>query len=156
GERSIVGTTDTDYSGPLERPRAESADVQYLLDRVNENLPAVRLDRADVISTYAGLRPLLLDGATPPSGASRHHHLFEARSVLLPITGGKLTPYRRMAKQVVDRLTRPRCRTRRIDLFASSSDDPLARFYGSESTIIRDRRPLLEGLPHVWGEVDFA
>ena len=152
--QAIVGTTDTDYSGPLDRPRAETADVDYLLDRVNANLPGVALTRADVLSTYAGLRPLLLDGADVPSKASREHHLYEDPSGLITITGGKLTTYRRMAKQVVDRLTRVRCRTRRIDLFATDATDPLARAYGSEAGRIADRTPLAQG--HVWGEVDFA
>jgi glycerol-3-phosphate dehydrogenase len=156
GAHAIVGTTDTDYSGPLDHPRAESADVDYLLDRVNANLPTVRLTRADVTSTYAGLRPLLLGGPGSPSKASREHHLFEDPSGLLTITGGKLTTYRLMARQVVDRLTRKRCRTQRIDLFATRSTDPLARFYGSEADQIRDRSPLIDGLPHAWGEVDFA
>lgn len=156
GDRAIVGTTDTDYQGALDRPCAEKDDIDYLLDRVNANLPAVRLSRADLISTYAGLRPLLVDGAASPWKVSREHHLVESDSGLITITGGKLTTYRLMAKQVVDRLSRTRCRTHRIDLFAASPGDPLARFYGSEAGEIRDRTPLVEGLPHVWGEVEFA
>jgi len=157
GAQAIVGTTDTDYAGPLDRPRADPDDVDYLLDRVNAHLPAVRLTRSDVTSTYAGLRPLLLGGAGSPSRTSREHHLFEDPSGLLTITGGKLTTYRLMAKEVVDRLTRTRCRTHQIPLFASApGPDPLTRFYGSEAPEIDDRRPLVDGLPHAWGEVDFA
>jgi glycerol-3-phosphate dehydrogenase len=156
GERTIVGTTDTEYSGSIDRPRAEPADVDYLLAVVNANLPGARLTRADVSSTYAGLRPLLLDGADVPSKASREHHLFESKSGLITITGGKLTTWRVMAKQVVDKLTRTRCRTHLIDLYSTEARDPLSRLYGSEAAKISDRRPLAEGMPHAWGEVDYA
>ncbi len=155
GDRAIVGTTDTDYEGPLDRPRAAGEDVRYLLDLVNACAPGIALGPADVLSSYAGLRPLLVDGAPVPSRASREHHVFESPSGLLTITGGKLTTYRLMAKEVVDRLTRRKSRTRKIDLFATEARDPLARLYGSEAPAIGGA-PLVEGLPHVWGEVDFA
>jgi glycerol-3-phosphate dehydrogenase len=156
GDRAIVGTTDVDYAGDLDRPRAEADDVDYLLRRVNDVLPGVGLSRSDVLSTYAGLRPLLLSGADVPSQASREHHLFESPSGLITITGGKLTTYRRMARQVVDLLTRVRSRTHRIDLFATDARDPLSRLYGSEAARILDHTPLVDGLPYSWGEVDFA
>jgi glycerol-3-phosphate dehydrogenase len=156
GEQAIVGTTDTDYSGPLERPRAEAADIDYLLAVVNSSLPGVRLKRSEVRSTYAGLRPLLLDGADVPSKASREHHLFESASGLITITGGKLTTWRLMAKQVVDRLTRTRCRTQTLDLYATDARDPLSRLYGSEAGRISDRKTLIDGLPYVWGEIHHA
>lgn len=156
GERAIVGTTDTDYAGPLDRPRAEKEDVAYLLDLVNAALPGAGLTRGDVLSSYAGLRPLLREDAAAPASLSREHHLFEDPSGLLTITGGKLTTYRRMAKQVVDRLTRRKCRTGEIDLYATEARDPLSRRYGSEAERIGDRTPMAEGLPYVWGEVDHA
>jgi glycerol-3-phosphate dehydrogenase len=156
GDRVLVGTTDTDYDGPLDRPRAEAADAEYLLGVVNACLPEVRLRREDVLSSYAGLRPLLLEGSDVPSKVSREHHLFESPSGLMTIMGGKLTTYRLMAKQVVDRLTRRKCKTQAIDLFAGGSEDPLGGFYGDEARHVRDRAPLVEGLPHVWGEVDYA
>jgi glycerol-3-phosphate dehydrogenase len=157
GDSAIVGTTDTDYTGPLDRPRAEPEDMAYLLERVNAFLPSVRLGAEDIRSTYAGLRPLLLDdGSSSPSRVPREHRIFESPSGLLSVTGGKLTTYRRMAKEVVDAITDRPCRTADIDLFASEAQDPLARFYGSEASRIVDRAPLLDGLPHVWGEVDYA
>ncbi|HXX93454.1 MAG TPA: glycerol-3-phosphate dehydrogenase/oxidase, partial [Planctomycetota bacterium] len=148
GPQAIIGTTDTEYDGPLDGPRAEPEDVDYLLDRVNACLPALDLTRADITSTYAGLRPLLVGGSGSPSRASREHHLFEDPNGLLTITGGKLTTYRRMAKEVVDRLTPERCRTHRIPLFpAEPGSDPLTGLYGSEAPEIGDRRPLMEGMP---------
>ena len=156
GDRAIVGTTDTDYGGPLDRPRAEAEDVAYLLALVNASLPSARLTGADVLSTYAGLRPLLRDDSAAPSSASREHHLFETPSGLLTITGGKLTTYRLMARQVVDRLTRVRGRTDKIDLFATDARDALSRRYGTEASRIADRTPMIDGLDYVWGEVDHA
>jgi len=156
GDHALVGTTDTDYEGSLESPRAEDQDIDYLLRVVNASLPEVRLARSDVTSTYAGLRPLLLDGANIPSKASREHHLFESPSGLITLTGGKLTTWRLMAKQVVDRLTRIRCRTQALELYATEARDPLSRLYGSAASEIVDRKPLLDGLPYVWGEVDHA
>jgi len=156
GDCTLVGTTDTDYFGPLSPLRAEPADIDYLLNVVNSNLPDARLTRGDVLSTYAGLRPLLLDGADVPSKASREHHLFESPSGLLTITGGKLTTWRLMAKEVVDKLTRARCRTHLLDLFATDARDSLSRRYGTEASSITDRTLLAEGLSHVWGEVDHA
>ena len=156
GDRAIVGTTDTDYGGSLDHPRAESVDVDYLLGVINANLPAVRLGRSDVTSSYAGLRPLLLDGADVPSKASREHHLFESPSGLITLTGGKLTTWRLMAKQLVDTLTKVRGRTQTLDLYATEARDPLSKRYGSAAVEILDRRPILDGLPYVWGEVDHA
>jgi glycerol-3-phosphate dehydrogenase len=156
GDRAIVGTTDTDYDGSLNAPRAEDRDIEYLLGVVNTNLPEVRLGRSDVTSSYAGLRPLLLDGADVPSKASREHHLFESPSGLITITGGKLTTWRVMAKQLVDRLTRVRCRTQTLDLYATDARDPLSRLYGSTAAEILVRKPLIDGLPYVWGEVEHA
>ncbi len=156
GDRAVIGTTDTEYAGDLDQPRAEIDDVAYLLNLANAHLPAARLTRGDIISTYAGLRPLLLDGSDAPSKASREHHLFEAKSGLITITGGKLTTYRRMAKQVVDSFSNRKCRTHEIDLFAAPPGDDVVRNYGSEAPRITDRRPIVGGLPWVWGEVDFA
>jgi glycerol-3-phosphate dehydrogenase len=156
GAHAIIGTTDTDYHGPLESPKAENSDIEYLLGVVNHNLPKVRLTRADIQSSYAGLRPLLLDGADVPSKASREHHLFESRSGLITLTGGKLTTWRLMAKQLVDELTRARCRTHKLDLFATDARDPLSRRYGTLASEIEDRKPLMDGLTYTWGEVDHA
>ena len=63
GERVILGTTDTDYDGPLENPSCDTADAQYVLDVVNESFPDAKLTQADIISTWAGLRPLVAGSA---------------------------------------------------------------------------------------------
>jgi glycerol-3-phosphate dehydrogenase len=107
GEHAYVGTTDTDFDGSPAEVRADAADVRYLLDSANGIFPGARLTEADVLSTWAGVRPLLAPrrGATTglTAGAtSREHEIWRDRSGLLNIAGGKLTTYRVMAKQVVD------------------------------------------------------
>jgi glycerol-3-phosphate dehydrogenase len=107
GEHAYVGTTDTDFAGSPAEVRAEEADVRYLLDSANALFPEARLTHADVLSTWAGVRPLLAPhvgaGAGLSAGAtSREHVVWRDRGGLLNIAGGKLTTYRVMAEQVVD------------------------------------------------------
>jgi glycerol-3-phosphate dehydrogenase len=168
GDRTIVGTTDTAYAGNLNDPRAEPADVRALLDRLNAHLPDARLTEADVVCTYAGLRPLVIDHSEMTSRASRDHHIIESRGGLVTITGGKLTTYRLMAKDVVDRLApHSQCSTDRIPLYAATAppagvaDDiaeHLLRAYGSESESIARRadasQRLTPGLPYSFAEID--
>lgn len=175
GEHDLIGTTDTDYSGALDRPRADADDIQYLFTLVEEAF-GVRLTQNDLISTYAGLRPLL---ATPkakdPSSVSRDYTILDTPSGVTLIAGGKLTTYRRMAAKVVDRilkelgLPRSKTRTARIPLFACTGPPPdslppqlfahLARNYGSEyRQVLSFRKPdrLDESLPHIAAEIDYA
>jgi glycerol-3-phosphate dehydrogenase len=106
-EHTIVGTTDTDYSGTPDAVRADAADVEYLLESLNFYFPAARLTERDVVSTFAGLRPLVA-GTKPeaPSEISREDELFESPSGLISLGGGKLTTYRRVAIKVIDRVAR--------------------------------------------------
>jgi glycerol-3-phosphate dehydrogenase len=106
-EHTIVGTTDTDFDGPPDAVTADDSDVEYLLETLNFHFPQARLEPDDVVSTFAGLRPLVA-GAHPeaPSEVSREDMLFESRSGLLSLGGGKLTTYRRIAVKVVDRIAR--------------------------------------------------
>jgi glycerol-3-phosphate dehydrogenase len=106
-DRVYAGTTDTPYSGKLEDPDVEPADRDYILAAIVRNFPTVT-DR-DVIASWAGLRPLLArddtgDGVTTQD-LSRRHAIFEDPPGLITITGGKLTTYRAMAEDVVDRIT---------------------------------------------------
>ena len=106
-EHTIVGTTDTDYDGAPDAVAADERDVEYLLETLNVHFPQARLKPHDVVSTCAGLRPLVA-GARPeaPSEVSREDALFESPSGLLSLGGGKLTTYRRVAIKVVDRIAR--------------------------------------------------
>jgi len=104
-ERSVLGTTDTDFEGTADDVAADAADVQYLCDSGNGYFPGANLQPEDVIATWAGLRPLI---APPPkvdgvdeSSVSREHEIFTRNDGLVIIAGGKLTTYRRMARETV-------------------------------------------------------
>ena len=102
--RTLVGTTDNDYEGDIEHPHPGDEDVEYLLDAVNDFF-GVELGRGDLVGAYAGVRPLIATGDPKKSvDISRKAELYETSSGMLTITGGKLTTWRRMAKQTVDRL----------------------------------------------------
>jgi len=117
GERVILGTTDTDYEGQIEAVRTETADVEYVLGVVNRAFPSAKLVEADVISHWAGLRPLIASKRGGPSDISRAHQIRMSQPGWIDVAGGKLTTYRLIAEQVVDRLLRhlgrkaPPCRT---------------------------------------------
>jgi len=99
---AIVGTTDTDYEGNVDQPAAEWEDVEYLLEALAYVFPGAQVGPEDVISTYAGLRPLLYaEGGT--YALSREHQILESPSGLITVAGGKLTTARLMAEQIVDR-----------------------------------------------------
>jgi glycerol-3-phosphate dehydrogenase len=111
GPRTVVGTTDTDWSpgaggAPVftDEIRARRADVEYILEAANHAFPPARLGPDDVVATTAGLRPLIAPSrsASTPSQTSREHELLREPDGLLTIVGGKLTTLRRMGEQVVD------------------------------------------------------
>lgn len=108
GDRAYAGTTDTPYEGDLDRPDVSDADRGYIVSAVAASFPGVTDD--DVVASWAGLRPLLAgtDGAAADAATrdlSRRHALFDRPAGLLTITGGKLTAYRAMAEEVVDRVS---------------------------------------------------
>ena len=105
GDLSYIGTTDTDEHASPDEVRATAHDVVYLLRSANAFFPHARLSPADVIASWAGLRPLLRPlRDVAPSAASREHRVVESPSGLLTIAGGKLTTYRVMARDLVDRV----------------------------------------------------
>src|SRR5262249_3093635 len=77
--------------------------VAYLCDSANAFFPDARLGPGDVIATWAGLRPLIDSSAARASDVSREHEVFVRDEGVIVIAGGKLTTYRRMAKEVGDR-----------------------------------------------------
>jgi glycerol-3-phosphate dehydrogenase len=122
GERVILGTTDTDYDGPLENPPCLKEDVDYVLRVTNDAFPSAALTYDDVISTWSGLRPLVADPHGKPSDISRRHHIEMSHPGWWDVTGGKLTTYRLMAEETVDAVaeflggTRYPCTTARAEL----------------------------------------
>ncbi|MEU5107180.1 glycerol-3-phosphate dehydrogenase/oxidase [Streptomyces sp. NPDC021354] len=101
GRHWIIGTTDTDWGLDKAHPAASSADIDYLLQHVNEVL-AVPLTRDDVEGVYAGLRPLLAGESDATSKLSREHTVAHVAPGLVVVAGGKYTTYRVMAKDAVD------------------------------------------------------
>ena len=105
---TYIGTTDTAYSGSLDRPYCTPVDVAYLLDAVNASTSS-RLTTDDVTGVWAGLRPLL----APAKGKelkertadlSRRHQVTDSKDGVIHVTGGKWTTYRQMAEDAVDAL----------------------------------------------------
>lgn len=102
GKTTYVGTTDTNYTGNLNRIVATKADATYLLDAVNHALPSVKVKKKDIISNWAGLRPLIHEDGKSPSELSRKDEIFLSDTGLISIAGGKLTGYRKMSERIVD------------------------------------------------------
>lgn len=102
GKITYIGTTDTPYEGSLNRVVATAADLDYLLKAANNTFPSANLTKYDVISNWAGLRPLIHEQGKSPSEMSRKDEIFEAPDGLISIAGGKLTGYRKMAERIVD------------------------------------------------------
>ena len=106
GGFTIIGTTDTYDAVSPDEVRANTDDVAYLLEAANHYFPDAQLTTSDVVSAWAGLRPLAVTGsATSDAGrASREHTIAETTPGLVRVTGGKLTTYRSMSSEVVDRV----------------------------------------------------
>ncbi len=106
GERTILGTTDTDYEGRPEDVRARWEDVDYILTVVNRNFPGLRLGPEDLKGVWAGLRPLLSSKKGGPSDISRAHKIRMPHPGWIDVAGGKLTTYRLMGEEAVDHAAR--------------------------------------------------
>src|SRR5213075_269759 len=104
GDLSYIGTTDTDADASPDGLRVTAADVTYLLRSANAAFPDAHLAQSDVLSAWAGLRPLLREDDRNPSQVTREHRVLESPQGLISIVGGKLTTYRVMARDVVDRV----------------------------------------------------
>jgi glycerol-3-phosphate dehydrogenase len=99
----VIGTTDTEYHGDLEKLEITPEEISYLLDAANALFPGAQLSTADITGSFAGLRPLIKDmGKTSTADLSRQHRLEVSDEGLISIAGGKLTTYRRMAQSTVD------------------------------------------------------
>ena len=182
GDLTLVGTTDTDFSGEPERVLPSTDDVAYLLDVVNDAFPEAKVRPDDIVSAYAGLRPLVRARASPSSESdvSREHAIFEDADGLISVAGGKLTTHRAMAEDVIDRIGArlgKRLRSQTRDRPLGPAERPLDDFTAlglDEPTALhlqgrieperleeyldahRARDRILKGAPHIWAEVDFA
>ena len=120
----LVGTTDTVYDGDLDGPTVEESDRRYCLDAVNSAFD-LSLTEDDVVGAFAGLRPLVAGEAGATADLSRRHAIYELGPGVLGITGGKLTTFRRMAVDAVDRVATDlgatgKSRTRHVKLGSSN------------------------------------
>lgn len=104
-EGSIIGSTDTDFRGDPAAAATDDADIEYLLGEVNTLLPGRNLTPAAIVTTFAGVRPLLASGSDP-SARSREHQIQQRGTNLLSIAGGKYTTYRSMAAEAVEAVGR--------------------------------------------------
>lgn len=133
GSITYIGTTDTAYSSDTDHPRTTVRDRDYLLAAVNSAFPEARLAADDVVSHWAGLRPLIFEEGKGPSELSRKDEIFVSDSGFITIAGGKLTGFRKMAEKVVDLVadrlrgqtgeTYPPCMTDRITVSGGDSGD---------------------------------
>ena len=121
----LIGTTDIRFDGDLDEIRASSVEVDYLLAETNRVFPAARLGKDDIHYAYAGVRPLPRRDRGPESSITRRHIIKKNRNIargLISIIGGKLTTYRNLAEQTVNRLGKmlgrrlPECRTQETKL----------------------------------------
>ncbi len=100
--KAYVGTTDTFYDNEKSTPLVNQEDRDYLIDAINYMFPTVQIKDEDIESTWAGIRPLILEEGKDPSEISRKDEVWEGKSGLLTIAGGKLTGYRHMALEIVN------------------------------------------------------
>ncbi|MBA2608896.1 MAG: glycerol-3-phosphate dehydrogenase/oxidase [Actinobacteria bacterium] len=143
GDHVYLGTTDTDYDGPIENPVCTPEDVTYLLSAINAATTET-LTEADVVGTWAGLRPLVADAkSTRTADLSRRHTVTTSPAGVITVTGGKLTTYRAMAEDTVDVAVKAlkrgakRTQTKRLRLVGAEGvkqpDGHLAGRFGSEA-----------------------
>jgi glycerol-3-phosphate dehydrogenase len=175
GDRVYLGTTDTDYEGPLDNPACTADDVQYLLDAFNV-FSSEPLAKGDILGTWAGLRPLVKSaGSARTADLSRRHAIGVSPSGVVSVTGGKLTTYRKMAADTVDHVVElvgrgarrsptKRLRLRGADSFDAVADEHLASRYGGEARVLLAMveadpslgEPLVHGLPYRRAEAVYA
>lgn len=182
---AYIGTTDTDYQGPLDNPQCTADDISYILKALNQAL-TTSIERSDITGVWAGLRPLLQSegesGQESTKDLSRQHEVAQSDSGVVRVNGGKLTTYRAMAEDTVDRVAatlgasrrgRHQRSTRRLRLLGSDTrrtdpstdlDDHLWGRYGSEADEVQAlialcpelREPLVAGQPYTRAEAVYA
>jgi len=133
---TYLGTTDTNYSGDIDNPEASAQDAAYIIAAVNEMFPSADLKVEDVISSWAGLRPLIHQDGKSVSELSRKDEIFLSKSGLISIAGGKLTGYRKMAEKVVNLVSKKlgrkvACGTKNLKLSGADfeTNETLDRFF---------------------------
>jgi glycerol-3-phosphate dehydrogenase len=172
---TYIGTTDTDYDGPLDDPQITPDDIAYLLRAIN-NAVTTTISESDILGTWAGLRPLVAAAKSERTAdLSRRHWVHATDSRVVTVTGGKLTTYRRMSADAVDRVMhilgrRGGSKTKHIKLHGADGWDApdipaaLGERYGNDARAVLAlsaadpdlARPIADGLPYTRAEVVYA
>jgi len=171
-DRILVGTTDTLVKNTSLEPKPLEEEIDFVLKHTGKHL-SKRPKRSDILSVFAGLRPLIAHEGKKTAALSRDHSILVSDSGLVTIAGGKWTTYRKMAEDVIDKailvgnLTEYPCRTKTLQLHGwHDSVDPLDPWsvYGSnrgklEKLLSEDpkyKELLNSRLPYFKGEVIWA
>ena len=179
-EHTYIGTTDTDYTGPLDDPQCTKDDIDYVLRAVNASV-TTGITAADVTGTWAGLRPLVKSAESGRTAdLSRRHRVTTSDHGVITVTGGKLTTYRDMAEDTIDAVAArlgvtTRCRTKRLRFVGAVSGLPgrrpsksagehLTGRHGSDAHLVEAMvtsdptlgAPLVAGLPYLRAEAIHA
>jgi glycerol-3-phosphate dehydrogenase len=173
---TYIGTTDTDYDGPVDDPQITPSDIAYLLGAINAAV-TTKISESDILGTWAGLRPLVRAATSERTAdLSRRHSVRTSESGVITVTGGKLTTYRRMAADAVDAaverlgVRRHRSRTRNVRLHGAAGwdaaefpNDLATRFGGDAREVLALIRsdaalaePIVPGLGYTKAEVVYA
>ncbi|GGE16924.1 aerobic glycerol-3-phosphate dehydrogenase [Marinithermofilum abyssi] len=158
GRTTYIGTTDTNYQGPIDQPIMTEEDRDYLLKGVNDVFPDVQLKPEDVESGWAGLRPLIHEEGKSPSELSRKDEIFQSDTGLITIAGGKLTGFRKMAERTVDLVCR-RLSGKGIRSFVSCRTDRTSITGGGDmgaEGFVRFRREWVDKMAQAGVERDHA
>ncbi len=177
-QHTYVGTTDTDYDGPLDDPACTAEDIDYVLGALNDAITTdITVD--DLTGVWAGLRPLVKSASSGRTAdLSRRHRVTTGPAGVIAVTGGKLTAYREMAEDTVDAVLvridrRARCRTKRLRLLGAAGyvqppeGTPAAHLGGRYGTLAGEvealvaadpslGEPLFPGLPYLRAEAVYA
>jgi glycerol-3-phosphate dehydrogenase len=151
GPQTIIGTTDTWTDESPDTVHASPTDVDYLLRAANAYFPRAQLKRSDVVSAWAGIRPLATAVASNPGAVSREHTIVTDHSGVINVIGGKLTTYRSMAVEIVDRVQESlsqnpdRSPTDSVELPGAERASEIARLQREDAKL---SDPLVPGLPY--------
>jgi len=182
-QHTYIGTTDTDYNGPVDDPQCTKEDIDYVLRALNASI-TTGVTADDITGVWAGLRPLVKTGGSARTAdLSRRHRVVTNEAGVITVTGGKLTTYREMAEDTVDEALeqldgsrwarKAKCRTKNLPLIGAdgfqepppgSPDAHLAGRYGTTMNEIHELisadptlgEPLVAGLPYLRAEAIYA
>lgn len=122
GKVTYIGTTDTNFNLDKDHVTTDIADAIYLVSAVNNMFPDIDLELDDIVSSWAGLRPLIHEEGKSASELSRKDEIFTSDTGLVSIAGGKLTGYRKMAERTVNRIAKKMEEDHDVDLKPCTTD----------------------------------